>query len=78
MHIEKLLGEVVQMLDSLRIPYLLTESLAYNIYSLPRSTRDIDIIIEIQEKDIKRFLKFIEGTYYYFRTTDLMNISTND
>ncbi len=69
MHIEKLLSEVVQMLESLRIPYLLTGSLAYNIYSLPRSTRDIDIIIEIQEKDIKKFLNAIEGTYYYSEDT---------
>lgn len=33
MHIEKLLGEVVQMLDSLRIPYLLTGSLTYKFFA---------------------------------------------
>ncbi len=65
MYIEKLLAEITQMLESLNIPYMLTESLAYNIYAVPRATRDIDLIVEINTEDIKAFLQAIEGTYYY-------------
>ncbi len=69
MYIEKLFAEITQMLESLNIPYLLTGSLAYNIYALPRATRDIDLIAEIKAEDIKAFLQAVEGTYYYSEET---------
>ena len=63
MYIEKLLAEITQMLESLKIPYLLTGSLAYNIYAVPRATREIDLIVEIKPMEIKAFLQTIKGTY---------------
>lgn len=69
MYIEKLLEDITRVLDSINIPYLLTGSLAYNIYALPRATRDIDLIVEIQAKDIKTFLQAIAGSYYYSEET---------
>ncbi len=69
MYIEKLLADITRMFESINIPYLLTGSLAYNIYALPRATRDIDLIIEIQAKDINALLKAIEGNYYYSEET---------
>ena len=69
MYIEKLLAEITQMFESLKIPYLLTGSLAYNIYAVPRATREIDLIVEIKPTDIKAFLQAIEGRYYYSEET---------
>ena len=63
MYIEKLLAEITHMLESLKIPYLLTGSLAYNIYAVPRATREIDLIVEIKPMEIKAFLQTIKGTY---------------
>jgi len=38
---------VVNKLDKLRIPYVLTGGLAVSYWGAPRTTHDIDIIIEI-------------------------------
>ncbi len=42
---------VVERLDKADIPYMLTGSMAANFYTVPRMTRDIDIVIEITERD---------------------------
>jgi hypothetical protein len=42
-----ILKQVCQGLEQANIPYMLTGSLAANFYTVPRMTRDIDIIIEI-------------------------------
>ena len=65
MYLEKLLTEITQMLDCLKIPYLLTGSLAFNIYSVPRATRDIDLIIEISDNDSDKLIAAINGKFYY-------------
>ncbi len=52
MYIEKLLADITRMFESINIPYLLTGSLAYNIYALPRATRDI----ELHKRDIETLL----------------------
>jgi hypothetical protein len=65
MELEKLLKEISKILTNLNIPYLVTGSLAYNVYTLPRSTRDIDLIIELFEKDVPEFINALEGNYYF-------------
>ncbi len=69
MYLETLLTEITQTLSGMQIPYMLTGSLAYNIYSIPRATRDIDLIIEMKEKDIEVFLHYIKNKYYYSEQT---------
>lgn len=69
MDLEKLLNDISKMFDCLNIPYLVTGSLAYNIYSLPRATRDIDVIIELSLEDVPDFIKAIEGNYYFNQHT---------
>ena len=69
MYIEKLLIQISQLLTQLKIPYLITGSIAYSVYAIPRSTRDIDIILEISEDEIAGFINAIKGKYYYHEQT---------
>ena len=39
-------------------------SIATNFYTVPRMTRDIDIIVELFEKDLSRFIPLFEADYY--------------
>jgi hypothetical protein len=74
MDLERLLTDISKILNQLNIPYLVTGSLAYNIYTLPRATRDIDVIIELFEKDVPDFIKAIEGDYYFNQQTILEEV----
>lgn len=62
----KLLEEVCNKLEGANIPYMLSGSLAMNVYTVPRMTRDIDIVIHLEFKDIDTFSDlFREGFYIY-------------
>ncbi len=44
---EEPIRRVLEALDQLRIPYMLTGSFASNYYGEPRSTHDIDLVVEL-------------------------------
>jgi len=48
-----LLKRITGIFKSLNIPYMLSGSMAMNFYSVTRATRDIDIVVHIQEKNIE-------------------------
>lgn len=52
----KVLKIVVTKLAKINIPYMVTGSIAANFYTIPRMTRDIDIVIDIMENDINKFI----------------------
>jgi hypothetical protein len=43
---------------------MITGSIAANFYTVPRMTRDIDIVVELFEQDIGRFIPLFENDYY--------------
>jgi hypothetical protein len=47
MGLYELLGKIIETLDGLRIPYLVTGSVAAMAYGEPRMTNDIDIVAEV-------------------------------
>ena len=47
----EILKSVTAKLDSARIPYMVTGSMAVNYYATPRMTRDIDLVVELSEED---------------------------
>ncbi|OGQ82967.1 MAG: hypothetical protein A3G40_15190 [Deltaproteobacteria bacterium RIFCSPLOWO2_12_FULL_57_22] len=49
------LKEVTRRLNRAKIPYMVTGSIAANFYTVPRMTRDIDIVVELSERDIGCF-----------------------
>jgi hypothetical protein len=50
---EELLAKIAEILKDLKIPYAITGGFAISVWGRPRSTADIDIIVELQEKNIK-------------------------
>ncbi|OGQ48894.1 MAG: hypothetical protein A3I10_02970 [Deltaproteobacteria bacterium RIFCSPLOWO2_02_FULL_57_26] len=49
------LKEVTRRLNRAKIPYMVTGSIAANFYTVPRMIRDIDIVVELSERDIGCF-----------------------
>ncbi len=58
------LKEVARRLNPAKIRYMVTGSIAANFYAVPRMTRDIDIVIELGERDVGRFIRLFEKDYY--------------
>jgi hypothetical protein len=61
-----LLIKVVKKLDDLQIPYLITGSLAMGFYATQRSTKDIDLIIELEVKDLPKFVSSFSQEFYCY------------
>ena len=58
------LHAVVARLESARIPYMLTGSVAMSFYAEPRMTRDIDLVVELAPGDEQRLMRLFEPDYY--------------
>jgi len=61
------LREVCSKLEREDIPYMVTGSTAMNYYAVPRMTRDVDIVIDIKEKDIDRIVFAFKDDFYIDR-----------
>ncbi|MEK6682543.1 MAG: hypothetical protein AABY79_11335, partial [Nitrospirota bacterium] len=59
-----IIKEVVKRLDEAGIPYMITGSIAANFYSIPRMTRDIDIVIELKKSNVERVYNAFEKDFY--------------
>jgi hypothetical protein len=64
MKIIEVLDKVVKRLESGNIAYMVSGSVAMLAYSVPRMTRDIDIILEIGGGDVDRFVALFEKDFY--------------
>jgi hypothetical protein len=69
MLITNLLKIITQILERQHIPYMLSGSLALTLYAIPRATRDIDIIVELQDKHVNEFTEAIRGQFYFHEPT---------
>jgi len=47
--------------------YMLTGSVAMNYYVLPRMTRDIDVVVALEPKDVDGIVTLFENDYYIDR-----------
>jgi hypothetical protein len=59
------LGRVVALLDGAGIPHMLTGSFASTFHGPPRSTRDIDLVVDPEKESLERFLSSIAPDLYY-------------
>lgn len=59
----KLLKRVCSALNKAKIPYMLSGSIALNLYSVPRMTRDIDIVIEMNLNQVNNFISLFKDSY---------------
>jgi hypothetical protein len=64
MTLKDLVGETVAALDRSSIPYMISGSFALSAYTVPRMTRDIDIIIDTHLEDIEKFIFLFRDNFY--------------
>lgn len=58
------LKDCSERLEKLGIDYMLTGSMALVHYAMPRTTTDIDMVVELSVKNADRFIKAFEDDYY--------------
>jgi hypothetical protein len=58
------LKDVARRLEGAAIPYMLTGSLAANFYTVPRMTRDIDLVVALLLNDVARLVEAFGQDYY--------------
>ena len=68
--VDELLKKVCLSLDKHRISYMLSGSLALGFYAVSRTTRDIDIVIELRHSDVDNLLSEFNGFYFNRATID--------
>jgi hypothetical protein len=56
--------ELYRALQDHKVRYLLCGGLAINMYGVPRSTADMDVILEMSEENISNFMNAISGFGY--------------
>jgi len=61
----ELLRKVVEALDAAGAEYLLVGSVASSVYGEPRLTMDIDIVADLSESRLPRFLTFFPPEEFY-------------
>lgn len=61
MNPEELLKSITEVLAELKIPYAITGGFAASVWGNPRSTADIDIIIELMEKNVGPLTKKVSS-----------------
>jgi len=58
---------IASRLDSVGIHYMMTGSMAMAIYSVPRMTRDIDLVVEVEPIDVDKIVSLFSGDCYIDR-----------
>ena len=58
------LHDVTKRLESAGIAFMLTGSVAMNYYAQPRMTRDIDLVVALDERQAETIVHLFEADYY--------------
>ena len=61
----ELLVRIVEALDGAGVPYMVAGSIASTFYSQPRTTHDIDIVIDPTRDSLIHLLEAFDGAAYY-------------
>lgn len=64
MTLEEVLVFVLRRLHDQNIPYMLTGAVAVNYYGRPRLTHDIDLVVEVREKQIPALVTAFAQDFY--------------
>ncbi|MFC1590895.1 nucleotidyl transferase AbiEii/AbiGii toxin family protein [Thermodesulfobacteriota bacterium] len=59
-----IIKDISAKFERLRIPYMLTGSVAMNYYAMPRMTRDIDVVVVTAGKDLPALVSAFDEEYY--------------
>jgi len=63
--VQQLLVRVVARLDAAEVPYMLTGSYASSLHSVPRATKDLDVIIFPNRDQLLKLLQSFPSTGYH-------------
>lgn len=74
MSIEAIVGQVIDAFGSLRVEYMLSGSLATNLYAPPRFTADADFVVELGQATITQIAKVLGPA---FRVDEQLAFETN-
>lgn len=61
---QELLLRTIEILDGMKIPYMVTGSLAVNFYGIPRTTHDIDLVVQIRSADVDHLARQFPVNFY--------------
>jgi len=64
MGLREFLIQAVEILDQLNIPYIVTGALAVSFYGLPRTTHDIDLVVELERRHVTPLVKAFSKEFY--------------
>jgi hypothetical protein len=54
---------IIEVLESLRIRYYLSGSIACSVYGLPRGAQDIDVVAHMQTEHVSSLIQDLQGAY---------------
>ena len=63
------LRDVSERLTSLGVEFMLTGSLAMNYYAQPRMTRDVDLVVALNETHTESLVRLFQSDYYLDQKT---------
>jgi len=64
MSLDEVLKLIIDSLDKLGIPYMLAGSLASAAYGPPRSTHDVDIVVDLKREHVQGFVETFSKSFY--------------
>ena len=74
---QELLRQIVEILDSARIEYMLTGSIVSSLQGEPRSTHDIDIIVAMDHTSMDALIEAFPPPDYYLTRESILNAITH-
>jgi hypothetical protein len=69
--LNEILKSVCSFLNEEKVKYVIVEGLAVLFYGIPRTTMDIDILIEMDMPKVKRFVEFLKGNDFFADEDDV-------
>jgi hypothetical protein len=72
--IYELVKNITSSLEQKGIPYMISGSLAFNMYCIPRMSMDIDLVIELNLGNVNDFLEIFKTGYYIDKETVIQEI----
>lgn len=52
---------IFKKLNEAKIKYIVVGGIAVNLYGIPRMTYDIDLVLDLKDKNLEKFLKLLKG-----------------
>jgi hypothetical protein len=68
-----LLRQVIGALEEMGVPYMIGGSVALAVWAVPRTTHDLDIVVDVPEDRIEEFCAHFQAARYYIDPEGMRN-----